>query len=106
MSTNREMTLPEILATLDGGGTIREMREALEEVVNDCLATGNAGSVTLKLDVKRTTAGQVMIHDSVKAALPKRKKDGNIFFRHPEGGLTRTNPEQFGLGLDSQNNQS
>jgi len=96
-TTVRELTFAEVLATLEGGETVREMRVALDSCVADVLNTGNPGTVTLQLSIKRASHGQVHITDTVKLTPPKRNKGGNIFFRHPQGGLTRNDPEQYRL---------
>jgi rhamnogalacturonyl hydrolase YesR len=91
------LSFAQVLSQLDEGGTVREAQEALAAVAQAVLDTGKAGSVTIKLNLKRDGDGsnqRITVTDSVTKALPTRTKGLSIFYVAEEGALTRDNPAQ------------
>lgn len=96
----KELSFHEVIQTLDGGGTVEEIRDHLRKVTQAVHLNGGAGSVTIKLNVKRSgkkNERQLSVADSVTSTLPKVLKDDTIFFATDDGGLTRNNPDQLSL---------
>ncbi len=93
----KTLSTVEVLATIDGGGTLEELREAIQKV---SIAVGQSknknakGKITLELTFARLGESQVAVNDKVKVALPPICKDDTLFFTTQDGGLSRNDTRQ------------
>lgn len=76
-----------------------ELDDSLQALVQKVDETGKAGELTLKIRVKRGSAGQVEITDSVNLKLPQPVRETTLAFALPNGALTRSDPRQATLDL-------
>jgi hypothetical protein len=85
-----------------------ELSNAMNELVKSVENTQKAGSLTLTLKIKPSTAGALELSDEIKLKKPELPKGASLFFATPEGNLTRNDPRQQALpGIRSvEENQS
>lgn len=96
--TQINLSIVEVLQTMDDGGALGDLRERLSDVTRAVLGTNKPGSVTLTLKVEpMKNRVQVAITDSITAKVPTRDKDMKIFFTTEDGNLTRRDPSQLSL---------
>ncbi len=81
------------------GGCLDELGQALRNVTDAALLTGNPGVITLKLLIKPTNSGAIELYDDVKVTMPKAEKVGSLFFSTADGQLVRNNPNQLEMKL-------
>jgi hypothetical protein len=82
------------------GGAHSELTEGLAEVVTAVLATGKAGSVTLKLNVKPSKLhGAIEVGDDITVKVPEEDKGESLFFANESGFVSRKDPRQPELPL-------
>jgi len=94
------MSFAEVLMTLEGGGSVEEIHEKLRLVTNAVRETGNAGKLTISLEIKpagKDGGRQLIVKDNITATMPKVPKSVNLFYATDDGGLSRTNPDQLSL---------
>lgn len=85
-----------IIARLGQGHLLEELADALQRTAEDCVETGQKGTVTLKLIV--TSLGgvgdpMVGVSEEISRTAPKRKARGKILYSH-EGVLHEHDPRQ------------
>lgn len=73
--------------------------EKLSEVIKSVVSTGKAGSITIKLDVKPSTAGALAVKGSVATKIPKGLPPESLLWPTPEGNLLSEDPRQGKLEL-------
>lgn len=73
--------------------------DKLAEVVNAVTATGKAGSLTLKIDIKSSTAGALAVKAEVKITKPKGIQAESLLWPTPDGNLLEDDPRQVKLEL-------
>lgn len=87
----------------DDAGDLRplldEAGDKLSELVRAVSATGKAGSLTIKLDLKPSTAGALAVKPTVKVTLPKGLPAESLLWPTPEGNLITEDPRQSKLPL-------
>lgn len=69
------------------------------ELVRAIGSTGKAGSLTLKIDVKPSTAGALAVKANVNTKLPKGLPPESLLWATPEGNLIAEDPRQNKLDL-------
>ncbi len=84
-----------------GGEALNELGQALRDVTDAALLTGNPGVITLKLMIDPTKSGAVELYDDQKITMPKAEKVGSLFFVGQDGKLQRNNPAQLEMPLRS-----
>lgn len=62
--------------------------------------TGKAGTLTIKIDVKKTGAA-LALHSVVTTKIPEPKAQPDVLWSTVEGNLTQQNPKQQSLELRS-----
>lgn len=85
------------LAEIRGGDLVDELTQELRCLVQDVLATGKPGSLTLRLSVKNASKGSgtaLLIEDDVKVKPPKPDKGTTFLFATESGELQRNDPRQ------------
>lgn len=89
------------LREVRNGECLKDMSQALAELVKAVRETGKKGAVSLRLCVSPAgTAEEVLlIEDEIKKIMPKEKKAGSIFFATDDNGLQRNDPRQRELPL-------
>ena len=94
----KELTFIELLKVMDGNNsTVQDITDAISRVSKAVIATGNKGSITLKINVAKVSGDQLQLVEEVKFTEPAKKRDPNIMFTTDEGGLTRQDPKQLTL---------
>lgn len=83
------------------GGALNELGQALRNITDACLLTGNPGGITLKIAIDPTKSGAVEILDDIKVTMPKAEKISSLFFVGEGGALVRNNPNQLEMPLRS-----
>lgn len=91
----------ETVRQLRAGRTQDELSQKLNQLTQDCRATGKQGSITLTIKVKpdKGDTGQYFLEDDIKTSEPKFDRGQTIFWGTPEGNLQRTDPNQGELPL-------
>jgi len=89
------------LAQLRGGKTQEELSEELNQLIQDCRATGAKGEITLTICVRpdKGDTGQYFLRPSIKTKSPKFAVGDTLFWGTPEGNLQRHDPAQGELSL-------
>lgn len=84
------------VSQLRSGKTQDELSEQLNQLVQDCRATGKQGTLTLTIKVQpdKGDTGQYFLKDEVKITRPKFDRGNTIFWGTPDGNLQRTDPNQ------------
>ncbi|MFA5633440.1 MAG: hypothetical protein WC997_18275 [Porticoccaceae bacterium] len=97
------MTVKRITETFErlrGGEMLDEASERLAEVVRAVDATGKAGEITIKLQVKKLSrSGALEIIDRVTAKVPEEPQLTTMMYPTPEGNLITEDPRQQKLDL-------
>lgn len=84
------------IATEDGEvkTLMDDASDKLAEVVNAVVATGKAGSLTIKIDLKPSTAGALAVRGDAKAKKPAGLPREALLWPTPEGNLMGEDPNQ------------
>ncbi|MFT9637415.1 hypothetical protein ACMZ49_08890 [Alcaligenes phenolicus] len=88
-------TFAEVLQDLRYGTLHDELTEKMQAVVNACISTGKAGSLTLQIKFKPGKSGELELTDAIKSAVPELEKGSSIMWATPEGNLQRQDPRQI-----------
>lgn len=73
--------------------------EKLSEVIAAIVATNKAGSLTLKIDIKPSTAGALAVKGTVAIRKPTGLPPESLLWPTPEGNLMVDDPRQAKLEL-------
>lgn len=73
--------------------------EKLADVVKAVMATNKAGSITIKIDMKPSTAGALAVRGDCKTKKPVGLPREALLWATPEGGLLGEDPKQQKLDL-------
>lgn len=73
--------------------------DRLAELVNAVTSTGKAGSLTLKIDLKPSTAGALAVKGAVTIKKPQRMPREALLWPTPDGNLMAEDPKQTKLEL-------
>lgn len=84
----------ETLRDIEFGGVLDELAESQQEIVDAVVDTGKKGTLTLTIDYKPNSRGQLMVTAQVNKKLPKMQRPSSLFFITPENNLTRKDPRQ------------
>lgn len=87
-------SIVDTLRHVAGGVFIDEASDALAEVVKAVDSTGKAGSVTIKIDIRRATAGAMAVSGKVSVKRPEGRPIEALLFPTPEGNLLTEDPSQ------------
>jgi hypothetical protein len=83
-----------------GGGTVMDdAAEKLADLVKLVDQTGKAGELTIKIGLRKATAGALALSGEVKVKKPAEPKVEALLFATPEGNLLTENPNQGKLDL-------
>lgn len=94
------MNLISTLTEQRKGKLALEASEALARVVKACRDTGKKGSLTITLKI-RPTATEMMLSDDITEKIPKPDAAASVFYDDDEGNLSRTDPDQEELPLNT-----
>lgn len=83
----------DLISILDHAG------EKFSEVINAVVSTNKAGSLTLKIDIKPSTAGALAVKGTVAIKKPKGLPPESLLWPTPEGNLMEEDPRQQKLEL-------
>ncbi len=90
------------LSEINEGALLTALDTKLANLVSAVLETGNNGSLTLKLSVKRKGGvNQVVIEPKVTASIPDPTIAPRIMFADTSGALHTDDPAQGKLDLDA-----
>lgn len=89
------------LAQLRGGKTQEELSQELNQLIQDCRATGSKGEIILSITVRpdKGDTGQYFLRPSIKTKSPTFAVGDTLFWGTPEGNLQRHDPAQGELAL-------
>ena len=73
--------------------------QKFSELVNAVMANNKAGSLTLKIHVKPSTAGALAVRSEVSTVKPKGLPPESLLWATPEGNLIAEDPRQTKLDL-------
>ena len=95
------MTKPitDTLRHIDGGCFLDEAAEKLSALVLAVDQTGKAGSLTIKIDLRKATAGAMAVKGKVTVKPPEPAPFEALLFPTPEGNLLSEDPRQQRLEL-------
>ena len=68
-------------------------------LIKAVVSTGKAGAITMKIDVKPSTAGALAVKATVAAKIPKGLPPESLLWPTPEGNLLAEDPRQTRLDL-------
>jgi len=90
------MLFTDVLRNIRKGKTVDVATAKLAELVAKVKETGNGGTLTLKLTVKRTKGADDMVDivPSLSTAMPSEDLAGAVFYIDADGYLTRNDPNQ------------
>lgn len=71
----------------------------LSELIGAIVATNKAGSLTMKIDLKPSTAGALAVKASVTIKKPKGLPAESLLWPSPDGNLLADDPRQVKLDL-------
>lgn len=77
-----------------------EAAEKLAAVIKACRATGKKGKLVITLTI-RPTATEMMLSDNVKPVCPEADAAASVFYDDEDGNLSRTDPNQEELPLNT-----
>lgn len=83
----------DLIPVLDHAG------DEFAKLINQVVQTGKAGSITMKIDVKPSTAGALAVKAVVSAKIPKGLPPESLLWPTPEGNLIAEDPRQTKLDL-------
>lgn len=83
----------ELLPVLDHAGS------KFSDLISAVTSTGKGGSLTLKIEVKPSTAGALAVKASVAVKAPQGKPAESLLWPTPEGNLMAEDPRQSKLDL-------
>lgn len=92
-------SIVDTLRHLNGGVFIDEASDALADVVKAVDSTGKTGSVTIKIDIRRATAGAMAVRGTFSVKCPAEPPVEALLFPTPEGNLLTEDPSQKKLDL-------
>lgn len=84
----------DVLRDMRFGETLDELTAEFNQLVAAVDNTGKAGSITLTIKLKPSTAGAIEVTDDIKAKVPQLSKGSSLFFPTVEGNLVRNDPRQ------------
>lgn len=84
----------EFLANLRFGEAHDELSEKLNQLVEQCVKTDKAGTLTFTVTLRPTKGGAVEVTDDVKIKSPELPHGATLMFPTPENNLQRTDPRQ------------
>lgn len=90
----------DVLRDLRFGEFMEELSNKFNDLVKAVENTEKAGSITITLKLKPSTAGAIEVADDIKVKTPILSKSASLFFATVEGNLVRNDPRQkdiFGL---------
>lgn len=73
--------------------------EKLTELVNAITSTGKGGSLTMKIELKPSTAGALAVRGEVNIKKPKRMPREALLWATPDGNLMADDPRQIKMEL-------
>ena len=83
----------DLIPVLDHAG------EEFGKLINSVVANGKAGSITMKIDIKPSTAGALAVKATVVSKIPKGLPPESLLWPTPEGNLMAEDPRQTKLDL-------
>lgn len=87
----------------DENGDIRPVLDVaggkLSDLITAVVANNKAGSLTLKIDIKPSTAGALAVKAEVKITKPKGLPPESLLWATPDGNLMADDPRQTKLEL-------
>ena len=89
----------ETLKHLAGGTFLDEAGDKLAELVAAVDSTGKAGTITLKISVKKSTKSDMQVIGNITMSKPQEAPDATLMFPTPEGNLLLNDPRQQNLEL-------
>lgn len=69
------------------------------KLINAIVQTGKAGAITMKIDVKPSTAGALAVKAAIATKIPKGLPPESLLWPTPEGNLLAEDPRQTRLDL-------
>lgn len=91
--------ITDTLRHIEGGCFMDSASEQLAELVQAVESTGKAGSITLKIDLRRATAGALAVKGKITVKKPESAPMEALLFPTPEGNLLTEDPRQHKLPL-------
>ena len=83
----------DLIPVLDHAG------EEFGKLINFVVVNGKAGSITMKIDIKPSTAGALAVKATVVSKIPKGLPPESLLWPTPEGNLMAEDPRQTKLDL-------
>jgi len=94
------MEISEVIATLNDGATMDELKDTLVEIVKAVRATGKKGKLVYTIEVAmaaKNAENTLAISDKIKAEVPEFDRAKTVFFTNQKGDLARSPFEQLKL---------
>ena len=83
----------DLIPVLDHAG------EEFGKLINAVVTNGKAGSITMKIDIKPSTAGALAVKATVVSKIPKGLPPESLLWPTPEGNLLAEDPRLTKLDL-------
>lgn len=85
----------ETLRSIDRGGLVHDLDDAVREVVLACVKSLKAGKVKLTIKFDPDVKSECMrVSAAIEKTLPPEPTKASIFFTNPDGTLQRIDPRQ------------
>ena len=97
--------ISEIIAKLDAGAEDTDAGVDFAELVKSVQTRNTSGSINIKLTVSPINLGQIQVEIEHKVSPPKGRAPVEVMWVTPEGGLTRSDPNQMQLTYDPATGQ-
>ena len=91
--------LLDTLHHINGGTFLAEAAEQLADLVKAVDASGKAGTLTLKISVRKASSMAMAVRGDITAKLPPESPLEALLFPTPEGNLLTEDPRQSKLPL-------
>lgn len=88
------------LTETNKGRTHGDLSSGLNELTEEVLRTGKAGTITLtvKIEADDTETRRLVVSETVVVKLPKATARKSVFWADSEGNLARSDPAQMSFG--------
>lgn len=91
---SRNMTITQILATFNEGGTLEDLGTELRLAVAACQSTGKKAQVKLVIDITKNGGAAVNTVEKISSTIPKPDPAATTFYVTEDAGLSLRDPRQ------------
>ena len=95
MASDKSLSFLRLVQTLRRGQFLDVCQDAYMELAAAVEEHANAGSMTIKIGMKKNAAGEIEVVPTIDVKPPRRQVERGIYFSDPNTGqLTQSDPNQ------------